>query len=145
MAEHTSVRDAPWKKRIDPPEPEPEREARTPSRSECDPKRKYHHPNLQQRSWAPLRWGLQTQINQQSKLKTKCHSCRGGTCPTKRPLRAPLQCVAAGGAHVPQNVLEEHPSSVSQSNPRNQNSNLKIKLKISTTMQYKLKIQKNEN
>merc|ERR1711952_424419 len=34
-----------------------------------------------------------TAVATRQAVKTNCHSCRGGMCPTKRSLRAPLQCV----------------------------------------------------
>ena len=91
--------------------PARERQARTPSGSECD-------PNLQQRSWARCdedyscryKTSCQNQLPQlqgghvshKTFSKSTPHSCRGGT--------------------VPQNVLEEHPSSVSQSKSKKSKS-----------------------
>ena len=99
MAEHTPVRDAPWKKRIDP------RKVRGTYPFQRGA------PNLQQRSWARCdedyscryKTSCQNQLPQLqgghvshktfSKSTPPVCRCRGGTCPTKRSLRAPLQCV----------------------------------------------------
>ena len=76
--------------------------------------------------------------------------CRGGTCPTKRSLRAPLQCVPvkskkskfncklANGSHQSRCIQYQDVQCAHGSN------NIKIKLKISTTMQYKLNIENTE-
>ena len=125
-------------------------------------------PNLQQRSWArcdedyscryktscqnqlPLLQGGHVSHKTFSKGTPPVCRCRGGTCPTKRSLRAPLQCVPvkskkskfncklANGSHQSRCIQYQDVQCAHGSN------NIKIKLKISTTMQYKLNIENTE-
>ena len=120
MAEHTPVRDAPWKKRIDP------RKVRGTYPFQRGA------PNLQQRSWARCdedyscryKTSCQNQLPQlqggheshKTFSKSTPHSCRGG--------------------RVPQNVLLEHPSSVSQSKSKKSNSKFNCKIKITKSKMF---------
>jgi len=105
MAEHTSVRDAPWKKRID--RPESDRHVPLPGVNvirkgntiiqtcsnvhgpRCDEDYSCRHKTSCQNQLPQLQGG---HGSHKTFSKSTPHS-QGGHCPTKRSLRAPLQCV----------------------------------------------------
>ena len=102
MSEHMSVRDAPWtwKKRIDPrkvrgtyPFQSCEERIQTCSNlhgPRCDEDYSCRHKTSCQNQLPQLQGG---HVSHKTFSKSTPHQLQGGHCPTKRSLRAPLQCV----------------------------------------------------